>query len=57
MLEAVGEDVGVKASGGIRTFKDTLTMIEARASRIGTSHGVAIMEDFEKIGASNRGNR
>jgi len=47
MRGAVGEDMGVKASGGIRTLEDALAMIEAGANRIGTSHGVAIMEDFE----------
>jgi len=47
MRAVVGKDMGVKAAGGIRTLKDALAMIEAGASRIGTSHGVAIMEDFE----------
>ncbi len=36
----------VKASGGIRTARDCLTMIEAGASRIGTSAGVAILTEF-----------
>ena len=44
MRETVGKDVGVKAAGGIRTFKDALAMIKAGASRIGTSAGVAIFE-------------
>ncbi len=39
---AVGEKFGVKASGGIRDTQTALAMIEAGASRIGTSHGVAI---------------
>ena len=38
--------VGVKASGGIKTFNDTLEMIEAGASRIGTSSGIKIVETF-----------
>jgi len=46
MRETVGEDMGVKAAGGIRTFKQALAMIEAGANRIGTSAGVAIIEGF-----------
>jgi deoxyribose-phosphate aldolase len=44
MRGVVGEKLGVKASGGIRTFEDARTMIEAGANRIGTSSGVAIVE-------------
>jgi deoxyribose-phosphate aldolase len=44
MRGVVGDKLGVKASGGIRTFEDTQTMIEAGASRIGTSSGVSIVE-------------
>lgn len=39
----VGDDVGVKASGGIRTAADALAMVRAGASRIGTSASVAIL--------------
>ncbi|MFQ6065141.1 MAG: deoxyribose-phosphate aldolase [Candidatus Bathyarchaeia archaeon] len=46
MRKIVGEDMGVKAAGGIRDFKQALAMIEAGADRIGTSTGVAIMETF-----------
>ena len=49
MRETVGEDVGVKASGGIRTFEQAFAMIEAGANRIGTSSGVAIIEGFSSI--------
>jgi deoxyribose-phosphate aldolase len=38
--------LGVKASGGIKTFYDAVRMIEAGASRIGTSRGAAIVEEF-----------
>jgi deoxyribose-phosphate aldolase len=38
-----GETVGVKASGGIRTFDQARAMIEAGANRIGTSAGVEIV--------------
>ena len=36
--------MGVKASGGIRDTQTTLDMIEAGASRIGASAGIAILE-------------
>jgi deoxyribose-phosphate aldolase len=41
----VGEGLGVKASGGIRSAADALSMIEAGATRIGTSNGVAIVSE------------
>lgn len=46
MRETVGRDMGVKAAGGIRTLKEALAMIEAGANRIGTSTGVAIIEEL-----------
>ena len=39
----VGDRVGIKASGGIKTKNDTLKLIEAGATRIGTSRGVEII--------------
>lgn len=36
-------DIGVKASGGIRTFESAMAMIQAGANRIGTSNGVNMM--------------
>jgi len=44
MRQTVGNIMGVKASGGIRSLDDALKMIEAGANRIGTSSGVAIIE-------------
>ncbi|MGM0687964.1 MAG: deoxyribose-phosphate aldolase [Bacillota bacterium] len=44
MRETVGPDLGVKASGGIRTAKAAREMIEAGADRIGTSSGIAIIQ-------------
>ena len=44
MRGVVGNKLGVKAAGGIRTFEDTQLMIDAGANRIGTSSGVAIVE-------------
>lgn len=46
MRETVGEEMGVKAAGGIRDFKQALVMIEAGADRIGTSTAVAVIETF-----------
>lgn len=43
MRQTVGPDMGVKASGGIHNEKQAQAMIDAGASRIGTSAGVAIM--------------
>lgn len=44
MRETVGSSMGVKAAGGIRTFKDALRLIKAGANRLGTSAGIAIVE-------------
>ena len=49
MRKAVGPDFGVKASGGIRTAEFALELIEAGATRIGTSSGVQIMEQWMKM--------
>ena len=43
MAAAAGSKVKVKASGGIRTREDALKMIEAGASRLGTSSGIKIV--------------
>jgi len=43
MRKTVGDDMGVKASGGVRTHEDLLAMVEAGASRIGTSNGTKII--------------
>jgi deoxyribose-phosphate aldolase len=44
MREVVGPDVGVKASGGVRTFEEARQMVEAGATRIGASASVKIVE-------------
>jgi deoxyribose-phosphate aldolase len=44
MRRMVGETMGVKASGGIRTLADLEAMVAAGASRIGASAGVKIVE-------------
>lgn len=43
MRETVGPDMGVKASGGIHDYNEAIIMIEAGATRLGVSAGVAIM--------------
>jgi deoxyribose-phosphate aldolase len=43
MRRVVGEDVGVKASGGIRSAEDALKMLRAGANRLGASASVAIV--------------
>lgn len=44
MRKTVGPDMGVKASGGARSYEDALAFIKAGATRIGASSGVAIIE-------------
>jgi deoxyribose-phosphate aldolase len=46
MRKTVGDKAGVKASGGIRDYKTCLTMIQAGATRIGTSSGIKIVEEL-----------
>jgi deoxyribose-phosphate aldolase len=45
MREVVGERLGVKAAGGIRSYAQACALIEAGASRIGTSAGVQILAE------------
>jgi len=47
MRETVGQFAGVKAAGGIRNAADAHAMIEAGATRLGTSGGVAIVSGSE----------
>jgi deoxyribose-phosphate aldolase len=44
MRQVVGLEMGVKASGGVRTIEDARRMVEAGATRIGASSGVAIVQ-------------
>ena len=48
MRQTVGDRMGVKASGGLRTCQDALAMIRAGATRIGTSSGVAMVTEIIK---------
>lgn len=43
MREVVGPEIGVKASGGVRTAEDMAAMVAAGATRIGTSNGVSLV--------------
>ena len=47
MRNAVGQHMGVKASGGIRTLASVRRMLEAGATRIGASAGVNIIKELE----------
>jgi deoxyribose-phosphate aldolase len=44
MRRVVGPEMGVKASGGVRTYEDAENMIKAGATRIGASAGVKILQ-------------
>jgi deoxyribose-phosphate aldolase len=46
MRDAVGDQIGVKASGGIRTLADLERMVAAGATRIGASASVAIVQSL-----------
>jgi len=47
MRAVVGPEMGVKASGGVRSLEDMKKMIDAGATRIGASSGVQIMQGLE----------
>ncbi|MDQ0091294.1 deoxyribose-phosphate aldolase [Paenibacillus anaericanus] len=51
MAKTVGPGIGVKASGGVRSLEDALAMIEAGATRLGSSAGVAIAQGLRNDGA------
>ncbi|MEO0835965.1 MAG: deoxyribose-phosphate aldolase [Cyanobacteria bacterium J06642_3] len=53
LLKKVSRDrVGIKASGGIRTAEQAIALIEAGATRLGTSYGVALVKQ-QKAGSIN----
>lgn len=52
MKETVGEAVQVKAAGGIRTWESCAAMIDAGATRIGTSSSYAILKGWEEVHVS-----
>jgi deoxyribose-phosphate aldolase len=48
LRQVVGDRVGVKAAGGIRTLDDALAMLEAGASRLGTSSTQGILDELRR---------
>jgi deoxyribose-phosphate aldolase len=49
MRRVVGDQLGVKASGGIRTLAALRNMVNAGANRIGTSSGISILKELEGL--------
>ncbi len=49
MRKTVGPNFGIKASGGIRDAKTALALIEAGATRLGTSAGVTIIKTLKTL--------
>jgi deoxyribose-phosphate aldolase len=47
LARSVGDRAQVKAAGGIRTLQQVQAMVQAGATRIGTSAGVAIIKEFQ----------
>lgn len=54
MRESVGEGVQVKASGGVRSYADALAMLEAGATRLGTSGSAVILGEARRIDAGEQ---
>ena len=54
LRQTVGGEMGVKASGGVRTWAALQEMIRAGATRIGTSSGVAILRELKAGGSGQR---
>ena len=52
MRQAVGPAMGVKAAGGIRTLSDALRMLQAGATRLGTSASLLILAEAAQLGAA-----
>ena len=46
--------LGVKASGGVRSYADVVTMVEAGATRVGSSSSVKIVEEAQALFAGRR---
>jgi deoxyribose-phosphate aldolase len=55
--EVAGTNMGVKASGGIRTLRDAEQMIQAGATRIGASAGVRIVQEADGATVSDSGGK
>lgn len=55
MRRVVGDDMGVKASGGVRTFAHVRAMVAAGATRIGASAGVRIVHESRGEASASSG--
>ncbi len=55
LKQTAGDQIKVKASGGIRTLEDAEAMIRAGADRLGSSSSVAIMKQWETATLTERG--
>ena len=51
LKETVGDTGFIKAAGGIRDLKTVEAMVRAGASRVGTSHGVSIVQEYLQLHA------
>ena len=49
MRRVVGPEMGIKASGGVRTFEEAKSMVAAGATRIGASAGVKIVQGEQEV--------
>ena len=54
MRTTVGDRLGVKASGGIRTAADALAMVEAGANRLGLSASAAVLDGLAQLSSRTR---
>lgn len=54
MKAVVGDEVKVKAAGGIRTWAFCKELIDAGVSRIGTSNSLSILKEFDEERAENK---
>ena len=57
MRRTVGEDLGVKAAGGIRDLETALAMVAAGADRLGLSAGVTVIEEARAVEAARAAGR
>ena len=51
MKSVVGDDVKIKAAGGIRDLNTCMAFIAAGVERIGSSSGIEIVEEYKKAAA------
>ena len=49
MKQCVGDFIKIKAAGGIRNIQDALAFLDAGAERLGTSAGVAIINQYKSL--------